>query len=402
MKTIIQKEIWQDGTGNYIKVAGAEGEGISDMIFSYQDIKGFLPLEVRRINGQKEYIYNISGKVSLEHYLTMSSFTLDDIRRLFLQLFDMADCMEEYLLDSEGIVIREDYLYVDKTSGNLEGIYMNGYRQSVIASIGYLLESIMEKMNQKDRELVFFIYGMHKLTKETGCTRRGLKNYVLEFRDKTVSSPSVMKKMPKLEINSEKKETPEKRRPHRKVVMRGCLLPGMILAVGIVLPCVLWWMGIFQKPLSGQTDWGKTAGAFVFFLAAAGYGAWKTMPQDIGMTGKLDVMYEEEESLQKKVCLIPQMGAEEPIPIYQFPYLFGEEAEKIVKDNRGRKIKHGNAQILQEAGTVMVMDAESDTGTFHNDRRLVPWQKIPLQDGDLLRLAGKEYVVEITQSGYVM
>ena len=63
---------------------------------------------------------------------------------------------------------------------------------------------------------------------------------------------------------------------------------------------------------------------------------------------------------------------------------------------------HSAVNILQEAGVVMVVDEESRQAVYHNERRLPAWHKTPLKDGDLLRIGGHEYVVEITQPEYVM
>ena len=95
----MQCEVIQDGTGNYLKVRGAEREVISDRMFLYQEIPGFLPMELRRINGEKEYVFNISGRLSLKKFLDRENFSRTEIQQMFRQIFDMADSMEEYLLD---------------------------------------------------------------------------------------------------------------------------------------------------------------------------------------------------------------------------------------------------------------------------------------------------------------
>ena len=73
-------ELIQEGMGNYLKVTGAGEETFSDKIFSFQEIPGFLPLEVRWINGEKECIYDIAGRISLAAYLSETIFTERDIR----------------------------------------------------------------------------------------------------------------------------------------------------------------------------------------------------------------------------------------------------------------------------------------------------------------------------------
>ena len=382
----MDREILQDGTGNYLRISGGGTGEFSDRIFSCQDIRGFLPLEVRRINGEKEYIYDISGKLSLKRFLDRGDFSLDSIRQLFGQIFAMTECMEEYLLDSRGVVIQEEFLYLDPAEGQWSGVYQEDGKQEMAEAAGNLLESVMEKMDQGDKDLVFFVYGMHKLTRGAGCTRDMLKRYVSEYGNR---EPDGEKDLLEIPETGKKDHTrtdylpKERRRPGRALPIRGCLLPGMILAAGIILPGVLWWMGMFQLPLSGGTDWGRAGAAILFFLAVTGYGVWKTMP----VRGKELFLHQEEEE-QKKVCLIPQMGSGAPVPIPEFPYR--------LEIGRGEKGKTDHMRILQEAGVVMVMDEESAGGTFHNERRLVPWQKIPLQDGDTIRFDKKEYVVEIT------
>lgn len=387
----MDREILQDGTGNYLRVSGGRTGNFSDRIFSYQDIRGFLPLEVRRINGEKEYIYDISGKLSLKKFLDRSDFSLDSIRHLFGQIFDMAECMEEYLLDSRGVVIQEDFLYLDTVDGEWSGVYQEDNKQEIAESVGNLLELIMEKMDQKDRELVFFVYGMHKLTREAGCTRDILREYVSKYGDSgqntSFKEAMMMPGVPESDFREIECLPKDRPRPRQFPAMRGWLLPGMILAAGITLPAILWWMGMFRLPLSGGTDWIKAGAAVLFFLAVSGYGVWKTMPD---RTGKKEgfINFHQEENEQKKVCLIPQMGSGAPVPIPQFPYRL----------EIGRKDKESSdyMRILQEAGVVMVVDEESAKGAFHNNRRLVPWQKIPIQDGDILQFDNKEYVVEIT------
>ena len=55
----MDREIVKDGSGNYLKISGDTRETYSDRVFFYQEIQGFLPLEIRWINGKKEYFYDI-------------------------------------------------------------------------------------------------------------------------------------------------------------------------------------------------------------------------------------------------------------------------------------------------------------------------------------------------------
>ena len=56
-------EYVQEGTGNFLRILSDDRETFADEMFSYQDIQGFLPLEIRCINGKKEAFYDITGKI---------------------------------------------------------------------------------------------------------------------------------------------------------------------------------------------------------------------------------------------------------------------------------------------------------------------------------------------------
>lgn len=95
------------------------------------------------------------------------------------------------------------------------------------------------------------------------------------------------------------------------------------------------------------------------------------------------------------MCLISCQGNIRSIPIAYYPFVLGAEEKKVDGIVVGAGIEKIHAQILCEGNEIFVLDEESQQGTYHNDERLVPWQKKRLQDGDILRLAQTEYVVEL-------
>ena len=374
----MEKEILQDGTGNYLQVHGIVGESYSDKIFSYQDISGFLPLEIRKINGKKEYIYNISGKLSLEQYVSGNCPGLPEIKKVFEHIFSLMRTTEEYLLDSRGIVLDSDCVFIDPLTGEVGCIYQMDEEKNVVREIGRLLEDVMEKMNQRDKELVFFVYGMHKLTKEAGCTCALLEKYLHGQGSELALSKEDERPIPK-----ERQEfvPANLKMPEKTVHYSHYAAPVGILVGSILIYLVLWGMNLFQKPVSGEIDYSKVVGTFFFFAAVAGYGVWKTMP---GKQREKNVLYHDEEKDKKKVCLIPQRGSDAPVAIPYFPFSLGR------------------LRILQEAGSILIMDEESDTGTYYNGRRLAPWSRTEIQDGDILQISEKSYVVEITMSHIII
>lgn len=370
----MRHELWSDGTGNYLKIYGGEDEAYSDRMFSCQNIAGFLPLQIQWINGKKEYLYDVSDKVCLRDYLAMKVFSAEEIREMMLDLLDMTCMLEEYLLDPKGLVIREEYLFVERGTGKLYGIYVPGEEESYIPALGRLLEFVMEKMNQKDRELVFFVYGMHKLTKEAACTRSRLIEYIQEKPVPAKRTEPVKKGLTKPAIVMEKWKLPRKKTEY--------LLPVAILAAAIIFMTVVMYMGKGMDELS-------LVGLFIISGSVAAYGIRKTLPERFQYRRKIKDVIEEKEQ-KNNLCLIPQNSMYEPIEIKKFPCRINRE-ENMVK-----------VSFFQECGNIFVKDEESEIGILRNGERLVPYQKCRIADGNLLQLGKREYVVEITQSSYAI
>lgn len=380
----MEKEIIQEALGTYLRLSGTGGETVGDRMFLYQNIPGFLSMEVTWINGQKYYVYDISGKITCEKYFSGRCFGMEDVRYICRQILDLPERLQTYLLDGNGAIIHPEYLYLDPRTREIAAVYYPASPHQGIQAMGRLLENIMERMNQKDQQLVFFVYGMHRLTKEEGTTRQGLKMYLEEKTDTEIPTDVYEQ-----QYNEQGKR--EKMHQKKNVVRKeSYFLPVIFLLAGLLLAAALWYSGWFQQPLSSEIDWLKGVGATAFFLGVAGYGAWRTWPK-----GEQSTIWEDIEE-PKKVCLIPCQGQEEPIPISHFPFFLGCEGERVDGVLEANGISSIHARILQEGNSVIVMDEESANGTFYNDERLSPWQKKRIQDGDLLRFARSEYVVEIT------
>lgn len=397
-------EYVQEGTGNFLRILSDDRETFADEMFSYQDIQGFLPLEIRCINGKKEAFYDITGKIPLRIYLKEQKFTLSVIRDIFRQILDLEEELEEYLLEGCGLLVHPDYLYVEKGTQRIWGIYNGEHTDGDITAFGTLLEFVMEYMNQKDRELVFFIYGMHKLTKEAGCTRGDLRGYLMEREETGILD--IRENAGQMQSGTEKSGEIKTKRtrvhPREKNTIENIPVMSILLLVtGVVIPVILWQMGIFTMSLSGEINWGRCLGASAFFIVICGYGAWKLMPVK-GFKWQEVFVRTEEETDTNQLCLIPEQSGDNLIPVRHFPFLIGKDDSQNDVRLEGSGVSRVHLQIVQEAGELYAIDQESAGGTYHNGNRMVPWERENLRDGDFLSIGSHEYVVEITSSEYVM
>ncbi len=364
----------QDGTVNYLRVSETKSDSYSDKIFSYQEIPGFLPVEVRCINGSREYLYDLSGKISLEQYLKKETFGQKECKKIFMDLIDRMKTLEEYLLDGRNFVIREETLFVDPVTGELSGIYQAEDRKNPVKQMGYLLEYMMDKINQNNTELVFFVYGMHRLTKEEGCTLERMEQYMAK------SFSYEQEKDSESQVPGTKEKEDRQNRTvavpiQKNVFLKEYWLPILIGLLALAIEGILWHIGVFTKPVSKNPDFSKLIGVTCFVVGVSAYGIRKTLPENKNVT---DIVVSAQSDSIHKMCLIPQKGGTPLIKIPYFPY------------------EMGKIRITQDDGQIYILNQECEEMICHNHTRVVPWEIVSLEDGDILHIGERSYVTEIT------
>ena len=388
----MKQEFVQEGMRTYLKIEGDDLENVGDKMFSYQTIPGFVPMEIEWVDEKKQYVYDVTGKLNLKQYLEKDGIGKHKVKKVMECLLSLPERIESYLLDGNDVRILPDCIFVDKHSEEVYGIYYPGNDCYGMTAYAAVAEFIIDHMNQKDTELAFFVYGLHKRFLEEGMTLVALREYM--DSDSHVETDFAKEEEKKDSLIYQAKSTPDKEfLPFKKGQMDTEVLrhavPIGVLILGVLVPVVLYAGGWFRLAVSGGTDWVKAAGAFIFFLGVSVYGAWKLWPQK-------EIVASWEETDLLSVCLIPCQGKEEPVPLSHFPFLIGSERERVDGVLCAKGVSAIHAQFVREGDVVYLLDEESGQGTFYNDTRLVPWQKTKVKDGDILRFGTGEYVVEIT------
>ena len=167
------------------------------------------------------------------------------------------------------------------------------------------------------------------------------------------------------------------------------LYPVLLIAVGVIIPVILMGMGIFTSQTTGRIDFTSLAAAFLFFGAAGGYGAWRLWPSK-----SRPVEWEEDE--EPGVCLIPNRKGFRPVAVERFPWKLGRDERQCDAVIDEEEVSPLHACIRRESRAVLLVDQESEAGTYHNESRLTPWTPVRLKDGDRIAFGRVSYVVEIT------
>ncbi len=163
----VETEIVQEFTGRYLKIT-AEGKGndLGEKMLRYNKIEGILGAEVQQIDDMLQYLYAIGDRIPLSDLLKKGLFTADDIRSLMYQIIRLIELAGEYFLDEKDMILLGDCMFWDESEKKLSVVYLDGYQRDVGKGISGILETCMDHMNHKDKELVFLVYGLHRISKD--------------------------------------------------------------------------------------------------------------------------------------------------------------------------------------------------------------------------------------------
>jgi len=135
-------------------------------------------MEIEWVDEKKQYVYDVTGKLNLKQYLEKDGIGKHKVKKVMECLLSLPERLESYLLDGNDVRILPDCIFVDKHSEEVYGIYYPGNDCYGMTAYAAVAEFIIDHMNQKDTELAFFVYGLHKRFLEEGMTLVALREYM--------------------------------------------------------------------------------------------------------------------------------------------------------------------------------------------------------------------------------
>ncbi len=402
------KEQWSDSTGSYIRLSGDDKDRMCDRILTGNCVKGILPLDIEYVNGNREYVYETSGYKSLSETLEESPLSKAQWINVFLSLLSVEQELEDYLLDSEHMVINTDTVFLRHKDMTMACIYRAEHKAPLCEQLNRLCEQIL-KYPEYDREQTELIYRFHSLTVAKNVTVKQIRDFISDegkdfHEEQRVTEKDEASQFRRFISGPVDKARGEKGLLHENSMSKNAKKPGAkkglnvlsyllpigLVCTGIIIPTACLYLGILSSSVSGNIDIPKAVGAYAFFILVAVYGAFKLCPKR-----SQAMVWEDDDELS--VCLLPQVSGLCTIPVGMFPWQIGRDEKSVdaVIDRDGISPIH--ARFDKESTSVYVTDEESSSGTLLNRSRLIPWEKTRLKDGDILSFGAASYVVEITE-----
>lgn len=416
-------EMIRELTGKYVKItvedkAGEFGEGI----LRYNHLEGILGAQVRQVDNKPQYLYEIGDWISLSELFRKGQLTANDLKLLIRQLVQLFEEIQQYLLDEKDLVLMSDYMFYDEKNRQLFAAYLDGFGHDVGEGIAQLLEQCMDGMNHRDKELVFLVYGLHKIVKGKDFSLKQITDFLegSERRQTILAGTKVHPEKVKPSEGDSKDGVEKKASGSVKSVrQRSLTRTAVYLAAGVIVFAVAFSSGLLSRPSSGQTDMMKMAVLILALVLFEGYAIRKEwFGSDPGKSQANDekddrttvltdawsddtVVLDESEPYIKYVNLIPEDWQREEISMRKTPFFIGKSDEKADGVIREGEISRVHAKLVAEENEFFLIDQESTNGTYVNGIRLLPWERRKIENGDKIGFSSIYYSVEVKEPAIV-
>lgn len=202
--------IYKNLAGRNLMVYIFKGE---DELLNYQlgmlannRINGLLKSDVIRINGEIHLQYDITSLVPIKKLFERKKLSRKDFIYLIEQIFELLGMMEQYLLDSGGIVFDSTYIFINPQSLELGHVYLptKDRPQDLDLLKNFLLEAIINDIRFIDEPSDNFIQRLIEILKDPEFEATTLKRYLNEMykaKPAVTTNKRIERALPKKEID---------------------------------------------------------------------------------------------------------------------------------------------------------------------------------------------------------
>lgn len=173
-----QIQFVKEGIQQYmaIDIEGELKEDYESKLMQYHTVPGFMPYEIRELNGKRSLYYRLVYRTRVEDAMSRLPMNTERACGIVSSIVEMLKSCEEYLLDTESVMYDTDYIFMDVTSGRLIFAYCPEGNDTGI-SLKELLTKLMQYTNKKYEESMVILLKFYNLVTDPDCTIEKLEDY---------------------------------------------------------------------------------------------------------------------------------------------------------------------------------------------------------------------------------
>lgn len=422
-----------DMRGSYLVALGCEAGGYKEEMLKNSRIPGLLGVTGQDFNGQHELWYDTTAKLALKAKFAQKAPGVGEIMELMQQLGQLAQRMEEYLLEPEEVVTGLSYIFEGEKK-EIYFLYIPGYPKESAGGVCRLLEELMEYVDYEDHRAVSFLYLLHARSRQQACGIFSLHQLCMEIAEAETAEEERRKlddffgNLEETEQKPEKETRPSWREKVAKVGQSQRIKNAKTSKKEDTITRRCKNMENTEdedfsenKKEEGRgknENWkkGKMAGGFFGLLkkiksyskAEDKEDGMEEIPEESGefkkdgTDGFLSAQEELSETvllngesetilltgdpgtvfLQERCRLEPVEKNREAILLNSFPFCIGKDEAGVGYVLKDPVVSRRHAKILKEGMRYFLEDTKSLNGTYLNGERVVPNEKRELKEGD--------------------
>ena len=164
MKITFEKDLYR----SYMVAEEAEdpAHGFEEKMLDACGCRGLLPFSVRVIDGQKQYLYDITGLTALSELLAERALGQRQFALILETLAQISSSMEAYLLDMDGLYIEPSAIFMDEEGTRAAFAYIPGYDQPLKVQLAQFSTFLLEHADHEEREGVLRVYDFYKKVRQ--------------------------------------------------------------------------------------------------------------------------------------------------------------------------------------------------------------------------------------------
>lgn len=375
--------IINDMSANYLLVTstGNDGSGYEHKMFEYNQIKGFLPFSVSRINNHLTYQYQIMEMDNLAKAYFNRAFNVEDIKCIFSAISMAGQMAAEYLLNTDAILLSPEYIFTNGTE--LFFCYYPGNETSFNRGIRELMEYILERLNHEHQENVMLAYGLYQKVLKNAFTMEMLMEEFTKPKEK-IPEPCAEKNIVIIQDKKCYEVKPQGEDLQEKEVEKAGKMADIIQLEEELEKERL------EKP-ERKKKTQKNKGNFLFSFSRKKRRFQDEKKEEGGNTMLLaeHPSYGGTQLLSSKRLV--NQGDGRDILLCNFPIHIGNQSGDAECKIDNIMVSRNHAVVTWECGVYYVEDCDSTNGTFVNGSRIPAYEPVQVREGDSISFANETY-----------
>lgn len=364
----------REGNKSYLIIAASQEQDYQVRMIRENHVEGLLDMDIRRLNGEEEFYYDITGRQSLANLFGKRQMSYTDIRGILSSIYSLMEETRRYLVEINRVIFDAEYCFYNPDTGRAEWIFYEK-KEWEECDFVVLAEFILEHTDHDDKKGVDIGYKFYKSVREANFSIEQMIEYIDEM------CPVV-------------KEEPPKEEP-----------PVLFLPDPPV----------FEKEHSLNKEghngiWESALGKCKEFVGEKfQFGKKKEKEPAIREVPEMPPVFRLpenplESNMQTELIQLPQkktmrrlrrVGKNEYIDIPgALPCIIGKDrmSADIVID--AAAVSRVHARIYAQGENLLLQDLNSKNGTFKNGIQLDVHESVILQEGDEICFANLQYICE--------